>query len=454
MTDDWLPTLSPSAGIKYQAIADALGRAVESGELRGGDRLPPQRMLAARLGVDLTTITRAYETARQRGLIEPRGRAGSFVRAPRALSLRDATQTDPGMNLPPELPGGIIARQLTDTASAILRDNGAGLLQYQRAGGAMPDRLAGAQLVARMALPADEQRIVVTAGGQNALHAILAVNFSAGDRIACGTHVYSGFKVLAERLGLSLVPLPEMTARALQAACRDAPIRALYVVPTNDNPTAATIPLVERGALAKVAADRGIQIIEDDAYGALLSEPVPAIASLVPELSWYIASTSKLISPALRVAFVCAPSVGAALRLAGDVHETTVMAPPLNVAIVSEWIRNGTFARLLGAMRAESRHRQSLAREHLAGLDYAGHPEGYHIWLPLPEGIGAASLDEMRQATGLTIIPSSHFAVAPEAGHAVRVSLGGALEPEMLVRGLRMLHGWAGVPETRTASLR
>ena len=443
MTDQWLLSIPRSAGVKYLAIADALRTAVENGTLRAGDRLPPQRELAATLGVDLTTVTRAYETARLGGLIEPRGRAGSFVRTPREASARDLAQVDPGMNLPPELPGEIFAHQFAETAAALLSRDGAGALQYQLAGGGPYDRAAGAALLAQIGLPSDEQQIVVTAGGQNALHAILSANVSHGDRIACGAHVYPGFKSLAERQGLELVPLTEMTAAALDMAARAAPLKALYVVPTNDNPTAHTVPLAERVAISETAARLGLCIIEDDAYGALASEPVAPFAALAPDICWHIASTSKLISPALRVAFVRAPSVGAALLLARDVHETTIMAPPLNVAIVSEWIRTGTFTRLLAAMRAETRRRQDLAQTHLAGLDYASHPDGYHLWLSAP---ATAALDEVAQMTGLTIVPSSKFAVAQESRRALRISLGGPVDPERLARGLRLLHGWATTP--------
>ncbi|KAI1691137.1 bacterial regulatory protein, gntR family domain-containing protein [Ditylenchus destructor] len=59
MTDDWLPDLDPASGAKYTVIADALAAAIDRGTLPGGTRLPPQRDLAARLGVDLTTVTRA-----------------------------------------------------------------------------------------------------------------------------------------------------------------------------------------------------------------------------------------------------------------------------------------------------------------------------------------------------------------------------------------------------------
>ncbi|MEG1769838.1 MAG: GntR family transcriptional regulator, partial [Comamonas sp.] len=62
MQDDhlpvWLPRLALQGGPRFLQIADALQAAVANGSLKPGDRLPPQRQLAAQLDVDLTTITR------------------------------------------------------------------------------------------------------------------------------------------------------------------------------------------------------------------------------------------------------------------------------------------------------------------------------------------------------------------------------------------------------------
>ena len=102
---DWLPDLGCAGGPKYLAIADALSTAIEAGELRAGDRLPPQRDLAARLGVDLTTVTKAYDRARSHGLIVARGRAGSFV-LPQDVIAAGPPPRDTGMNMPPEVEGG------------------------------------------------------------------------------------------------------------------------------------------------------------------------------------------------------------------------------------------------------------------------------------------------------------------------------------------------------------
>lgn len=446
-TEAWLPDLARVPGSKYQAIADALGLAIESGELRAGDRLPPQRELAAKLGVDLTTVTRAYDKVRSRGLIEAKGRAGSFVLPARRATLAEPpAQVDSAMNMPPELPDGLLAKSMTATLDLLLGSGSGARLQYQPAGGTAHDRAAGARLFGGFGLPSVEEQVVVTAGGQNALHAILSATVRAGDAIACGTFVYTGFKAAAERLGAQLLPLPEMTAPALEALCRSRPVRALYLVPTNDNPTTATIPPAEREALASVATRHDLQIIEDDAYGPLAAEPLPPVSAFAPDRSWYVASMSKTLSPALRVAFVRAPSVSHALRLAADIHETAIMAPPLNVALVSAWILDGSFTRLVEAMRRESVWRQELARRLLGDVPYRAHPQGYHLWLPLPAGVNAAALSNALAGTGLSTVASDRFAVEPTAEQALRVSLGGLMDRERLAGALRVLHGYAASP--------
>jgi len=442
MTDNWLPHLA-SGVVKYQAVAEALGTAIKEGSLQPGDRLPPQRELATRLGVDLTTVTRAYDVARRRGLIEARGRAGSFVRKRETIDVRALSSVDAGMNMPPELPGRQLAQSISDATSALLLTESPLRLQYQSAGGSVQDRAVAAALFKQAGLETKAEQVVITAGGQNALHAILGHLVEPGDVVACATHVYPGFRGLAERLGARLTALDVIDADHLRALCEVSPPKALYVVPTNDNPTTRTLSLSERLALAVVADEFGVKVIEDDAYGALAAEPIVAITSFIPHLGWYIASTSKIISPALRVAFVRVPNVAHALRIAGDVHETIIMAPPLNVAILGRWIAEGTYDRLIASMRAEASIRQSVAREWLQGSEYDVHPEGYHLWLHLPAALRTRELADLMRPTGLSVIAAEQFAAGPKHASAVRVSLGGPISYDQLRSGLEVLHACA-----------
>jgi len=438
--DAWLPDIGATAGPKYKAVTAAIAAAVARGELGHGDRLPPQRDLAARLGIDLTTVTKAYDLARQRGLIVARGRAGSFISDDaRTGEIATAAQSDIAMNSPPIVAEARLPEAMAAALGTLARPEGLARLHYQRPGGAAADRETGAELLARTGLSSSAEQIIVTAGGQNALHAIATAILKPGDRVACGRFVYTGFQAIARRMGIELVPVAEITADALEKAHAAAPLRALYVVPTNDNPTAATIAVKERQAIAAWAIDAGVQIIEDDAYGLLPDAPIPAIASFAPEISWYVASMAKIVSPALRVGFARAPGGAEAMQLASCQHESAVMPPPLNVAMVSLWLADGSVDRLVDAVRKEAAWRQKLARAVLGEARYAAHPQGYHLWLPLPEDSHPGLLAAAVALDGLSAVASDRFAVTADAPKAMRVSLGGTIDRRGLSRALHRL---------------
>ena len=179
----------------------------------------------------LTTVTKAYDLARQRGLIVARGRAGSFISdEARTGEAATAAQSDIAMNSPP-IP---IESRLTESMAAglltLAHSDSFARLHYQRPGGAAADRETGAELLTRTGLVSSVEQIIVTAGGQNGLHAVASTILKPGDRVACGRFVYPGFAATARRIGVTLVPLPEMSASALEAAHVDTPLRALYVL--------------------------------------------------------------------------------------------------------------------------------------------------------------------------------------------------------------------------------
>src|SRR5688572_14550040 len=78
----WRPRLDRKSAPLYLALADAIAGDVQSGKLRAGDRLPPQRDLADALGVNVTTITRGYTEADRRGLVRGEIGRGTYVRPP------------------------------------------------------------------------------------------------------------------------------------------------------------------------------------------------------------------------------------------------------------------------------------------------------------------------------------------------------------------------------------
>ena len=441
---NWLPAIDRFSGPKYLAISAALGRDIDAGRLRPGDRLPPQRELAEALGVDLGTVTRAYAEARRLGLIDADGRRGSFVREA-AAAAEQIAPFDTGMNLPP-LPqrSSLPERYAADLREILSGPAAANRLQYQPSGGAPQDRQAGAQWLAQRGIDADEDTVLVVSGAQTALHAIASSALQPGDAVCTGPFVYPGWLAIARRLGLRIVPLAAdaqgIDPAALDRACAAGPVRAVYLVPTNDNPTTATMDLARRRDIADVARRHDLRIIEDDAYGRLGAAPLPPLAALAPERTWHVASLSKIISPSLRVAYLRAPSLRDAWRLAADVHESTIMAPPLNVAAATKWLREGTWAELVAEVRAECAARQAIAAEMLPPGSFRADPEGYHLWIPLPAETAPAELVAALAPSGLSVVSSEAFAAdRAEQARAVRVSIGGGLGRERLSRALSLL---------------
>ena len=453
----WIPDLTDLPGPKYSAIAAALSRDIARGVLRAGDRLPPQRVLAEQLSIDLTTVTKAYNAVRHAGLIQGGGRRGSFVSGSAAQTQEpERTPVDTGMNLPPEPEASSLARRMREGVTELLaQPHGLAALQYQPSGGTPADRAAAAAALRQRGIDAPEDAVLITSGGQNALHAIVSATLLPGDSVCTGAYTYPGFLSIARRYGLTIVPIESdcegLLPDALEQACKGG-AKAVYVVPENDNPTTATMGIERRRAIAAVAERHGLIVIEDDAYGQLADAPLPSLATMVPERTWHIASVSKIISPGLRVAWLRAPSTRHAWRLAADLHETAVMAPPLNAALVSLWLRDGGFAALVGEVRAEAAARQAIAARILAEVPYVSQPAGYHLWLPLPREASCAEIVNALRPAGLSVVPAEAFAVDPSRVEpALRVSIGGGLSRDRLQRTLGLLDALiAHAPGRRT----
>lgn len=70
-----------SATPPFQQIREAVQRDVRDGILVPGSRLPTVRALADQLGLAANTVARAYRDLEQDGIIETRGRSGSYISA-------------------------------------------------------------------------------------------------------------------------------------------------------------------------------------------------------------------------------------------------------------------------------------------------------------------------------------------------------------------------------------
>lgn len=75
----------------FEQLRTQVRDAVAAGELVAGAKLPTVRALAEQLGLAVNTVARAYRELETDGIIETRGRAGSFV-APQGDAARQQAQ--------------------------------------------------------------------------------------------------------------------------------------------------------------------------------------------------------------------------------------------------------------------------------------------------------------------------------------------------------------------------
>jgi DNA-binding transcriptional MocR family regulator len=442
----WQPHLQAEAGKKYLGIVSALEADIYAGRIRPGDRLPSQRAIAEALQVDLTTVTRAFNEARRRGLVEGNKGSGTYIRdsVQQQLMAEKQSMLDLSMNNPPQPLSAQLQQRVPDGIAGLIADERRMLqLQYQDSAGNPADREAAVHWLQQRKTQVDTERVLIAAGAQSALFAICKCLVPVGATLLTPEYSYPGLKAVAEQLGIRLQALScdaeGIIPEAFEAACLTGEAKAVYLIPALDNPTTITMTSSRRQALADIALRHQIAIIEDDPYSPLQTQSIASFVSLLPTQTWHIATLSKCATPALRVAFVITPGRQQSSQLAAVLRATNLMAPPLMCALVTRWIYDGTLDAIAKAIRLENNQRQELAAELLAGHYFAADKDGHHIWLTLPSHWQADNFAKAAYSQGVTIVPSSQFAITQTPIEAVRVSLGIATDSDALRRAITIL---------------
>ena len=441
----WLPRLNDRSGPLYLAIADALAADIETGQLNAGDRLPSQRGLAEALKIDFTTVGRAFAEARRRGLIDAAAGRGSFVRGLPPMDMTSGKASiDMTMNLPPQPASAALRSRIESGLKTVLsRPDFFSLLTYRDAAGAIADREAGARWLMPRLGSLEPGLVLIASGAQVAMLAALSSLATAGDVVLTEVLTYSGLRNLAAQFGLRLqgvaMDAEGLLPDALEQACKTYQAKALYCTPSLHNPTTATMSARRRSDIAAVAKRYGLPIVEDDTYGRLLRDAPPPLAHFAPDITIYIGGLAKVLTPMLRVAYLVAPDAVLAARLTTALRATTGMAPPLMVALATQWIESGMADDILLALRQEAMARQRIAKTLLQGSRYQTQPEAHHLWLDLPPEWPRLDFVMQLQSQGLAIVPSDAFTVTGPSPEAVRLCLGAAADQNVLHQGLAIL---------------
>lgn len=421
------------SGPKYAALAHAIAEAVRSGELLPGTRLPPQRTVAARLKLNLSTVSKAYELAAEMGAVAGEVGRGTFVRmlsVPERIPWPKTGGTGV-LDLSSNFPFPSVAREELDSTFAALGSLpfSADLLRYHPSSAHPGHLAAGAAWMKHLGVETAAERILITSGAIHGVFVSLLAVARPGDLVLLEELGSPAIIGACRTLGLRVNALP-LDAHGIRPdtleslAVRERP-KAIVVVPNLQNPTLGIMLPDRRRQIVEIARRHNFVIIEDEVYGPLLKpgERQTPLASLAPERTCFCTSLSKSVAPGLRVGFLLVPTSLKADAL-NAIRVSTWMTSPLLGQIAANWILDGTAQKLAARQRMITEKRQKIARQIMGDFDIVTHDASLHLLLKLPEPWRADQFAAHMLQQGVAVLPSSEMSADPGGRqNLVRLSL-------------------------------
>ncbi len=427
-----LIALAEFAETTPRGIAGVVARLVNSGELGVGTRLPTVRELASELGVSPATVSQAWQALSRTGLIESRGRAGSFVRplsqgwlAPRMRGM--AAPNDPvRLDLSRGTPDPLLLPALGPALSRVSARAETGSYQAEPVIPALVDVIADSWTC-------DAETIMVVDGALDAISRTLEQLVRFGDRVVVESPGFPPFLDLLEVLGAEAVPVPldehGMLPEALDRALLLRPV-AVLLQPRAQNPTGASMNAERAEALARVirsAADvDDLVVIEDDHSGLISTETDVSLGALLPGRVVHVRSFSKSHGPDLRIA-----AIGGPRDLVERVVARRMLGPGWTSRMVQtillDLLTEGASIDAVAEARRRYYTRQRALGDALRARGVEVAPaDGINLWMPV---VSERSALVQLAAAGIRVAAGTPFLAASDAADAAGGSRGARRQP-------------------------
>ena len=308
----------------YRQLYERLREQILTGALPEGTRLPPERVLADRLGVNRSTIVHGYRELVADGLIEQRVGSGS-----RVAPLRDGAPERAAAGVPwwvtlppwrvgqyPAVLGELAASEhgeqiafvqgvppaepspLADLAASFARVGGNVnyVLTYGDSEGYLPLREAVAERMRRRGCEVDARDVLMLTGSTQGITLVAQSLAEPGEEIVVEAPTYPGALQIFQIHGLRAIPVPvdEHGVRVdhIEAILRTRRPRFIYTMPSLHNPTGVTLSEERRERLVVLARRWGVPLVEDDPYGELAQSTLAPLIARASDDVIYLSSFS------------------------------------------------------------------------------------------------------------------------------------------------------------------
>jgi DNA-binding transcriptional MocR family regulator len=408
-----------------RGIAGAIARQIRQGTLAPGDRLPTVRDVAAELGVSPATVSEAWQALRRAGLVESRGRAGSFVRAAPRPWLSPRVQSLVGYveGLPVDLSRGTPDPALLPAlAPAFARVRPTADTDVYQEAPVLPELRA----LLEKTWPYEAETVTVVNGTQDAVARTLEQVVGFGDRVAIESPGFPPFLDMLDVLGAEIVPLEldaeGVTVASLTLALKGKPA-AVVLQPRAQNPTGVSLTPRRAEDLARALrrARSSATVIEDDHSGAISAGADVSLGAWLPDQVVHVRGFSKSHGPDLRIAALGGPAT---------VIDRVVARRMLGAGWTSRMLQTILLDLLVEPRSVDAvdvARRTYAERQAAVCAALAEHgivvpvPDGINLWLPVVDE--RAALVQLTTA-GIRAAGGSPFLAAPSAGDHLRVTTG------------------------------
>ena len=334
-------------------------------------------------------------------------------------------------------------------AEQVLTKEGRSALQYGPSEGFLPLREWINGELGRRGIQSQADDILVTVGSQQVLDLVGKLFLNPGDVILTENPTYLAAIQAFQVFEAKFVPVPTdaegLIPEALPELIRQHRPKFLYTIPNFQNPTGITLTAARREALARIAAEHRLPVIEDDPYGRLRYRGV----DVPPVKHWdeaglvlYVSTFSKTIAPGLRLGWVAAPpavfNALLVLKQAADLHTSSFdqrvahayltgndVNPHLNRI---RQVYGERFALMEAALRAELP----------PGYSWTQPEGGMFLWVTGPAELDALRLLERALKQNVAFVPGRDFFPAEGGRNHFRLNFSNST-PERISEGVRRL---------------
>ncbi len=350
--------------------------------------------------------------------------------------------------------GGLPAAELFPTeelAAAclrVLKQHPADSLQYSLSMGVPLMREFLAARVSASDHTVTVDNVFVTGGSQQGLDLVGRLFLEKGSYVVTESPTYVGAIQAFNFYGARYCALPMdeegLVVDRLEESIKKYSPRLIYVVPNFQNPSGRTLSYRRRAVLIESAARYNVPVVEDNPYVELRysGQRLPSLASMAPDGVIQLGTFSKLISPGLRIGWICAPpeinKFFEKVKQAVDLHTNTFCQ-----YVIAEFAKDGALDRHIEKIKKAYSHRRDVMLFALDG-NFPSHvtwtkPEGgLFIWATLPEAVSALKLLPEAVKEKVSYIPGGPFFAEGGGENTMRMNFSNA-SPEAIVEGIKRL---------------